>query len=226
MNMFLHGIVAENQKLRNGDTLDGDWPTDEETDFNMVLMNPPYSAKCSAAAGFLQDERFSEYGVLAPKSKADYAFLLHGLYHLKNNGTMAIVLPHGVLFRGAAEGKIREKLLRAGNIYAVIGLPANLFYNTSIPTCIIVLKKHRDGRDVLFIDASKKYFNLNIPRYVDTFEEEEPIDLNMLLTDMKKTDEEIEKVEREFLSLMKQLTSTEKTIMTSLNDLIGMMEGE
>ena len=111
MNMFLHGIVAENQKLRNGDTLDGDWPTDEETDFNMVLMNPPYSAKWSAAAGFLQDERFSEYGVLAPKSKADYAFLLHGLYHLKNNGTMAIVLPHGVLFRGAAEGKIREKLL-------------------------------------------------------------------------------------------------------------------
>lgn len=269
MNMFLHGIVAENQKLRNGDTLDGDWPTDEETDFNMVLMNPPYSAKWSAASGFLQDERFSEYGVLAPKSKADYAFLLHGLYHLKNNGTMAIVLPHGVLFRGAAEGKIREKLLRAGNIYAVIGLPANLFYNTSIPTCIIVLKKHRDGRDVLFIDASKKFnkgkkqnemldehidevmnlytkretvekeaflssfediekndFNLNIPRYVDTFEEEEPIDLNMLLTDMKKTDEEIEKVEGEFLSLMKQLTSTDETIMTSLNDLIGMMEGK
>lgn len=269
MNMFLHGIVAENQKLRNGDTLDEDWPTDEETDFNMVLMNPPYSAKWSAAAGFLQDERFSEYGVLAPKSKADYAFLLHGLYHLKNNGTMAIVLPHGVLFRGAAEGKIREKLLRAGNIYAVIGLPANLFYNTSIPTCIIILKKHRDGRDVLFIDASKKFnkgkkqnemldehidevmnlytkretvekeaflasfediekndFNLNIPRYVDTFEEEEPIDLNALLTDMKKTDEEIEKVEGEFLSLMKQLTSTDETIMTSLNDLIGMMEGK
>ena len=269
MNMFLHGIVAENQKLRNGDTLDGDWPTDEETDFNMVLMNPPYSAKWSAALGFLQDERFSEYGVLAPKSKADYAFLLHGLYHLKNNGTMAIVLPHGVLFRGAAEGKIREKLLRAGNIYAVIGLPANLFYNTSIPTCIIVLKKHRDGRDVLFIDASKKFnkgkkqnemldehidevvklytkretvekevflasfediekndFNLNIPRYVDTFEEEEPIDLNALLTDMKKTDEEIEKVEGEFLSLMKQLTSTDETIMTSLNDLIGMMGGK
>ena len=269
MNMFLHGIVAENQKLRNGDTLDGDWPTDEETDFNMVLMNPPYSAKWSSATGFLQDERFSEYGVLAPKSKADYAFLLHGLYHLKNNGTMAIVLPHGVLFRGAAEGKIREKLLRAGNIYAVIGLPANLFYNTSIPTCIIVLKKHRDGRDVLFIDASKKFnkgkkqnemqdehidevmnlytkretvekeaflasfediekndFNLNIPRYVDTFEEEEPIDLNTLLTDMKKTDEEIEKVEGEFLSLMKQLTSTDETIMASLNDLIGMMEGK
>ena len=268
MNMFLHGIVADNQNLRNGDTLDGDWPTDEETDFNMVLMNPPYSAKWSAATGFLQDERFSDYGVLAPKSKADYAFLLHGLYHLKNNGTMAIVLPHGVLFRGAAEGKIREKLLRSGNIYAVIGLPANLFYNTSIPTCIIVLKKHRGGRDVLFIDASKNFnkgkrqnemtdahiekvlelynkretvekesylasfedieknnFNLNIPRYVDNFEKEEEIDLNALLTDMKKTDDELEQVQGEFLSLLKDLTSSDAAIMSSLNELIGKMEG-
>lgn len=268
MNMFLHGIVPENQKLRNGDTLDGDWPTGEETDFNMVLMNPPYSAKWSAAAGFLQDERFSDYGVLAPKSKADYAFLLHGLYHLKSKGTMAIVLPHGVLFRGAAEGKIREKLLRSGNIYAVIGLPANLFYNTSIPTCIIVLKKHRDGRDVLFIDASKKFekgkkqntmtdehidsvinlymkretvdkesylaefediekndFNLNIPRYVDTFEKEEEVDLNTLLADMKKTEEEIEKVQSEFIDMLKELTSTDKDVMASLNSLIEMIEG-
>lgn len=268
MNMFLHGIVAENQHLRNGDTLDGDWPTGEETDFNMVLMNPPYSAKWSATAGFLQDERFSDYGVLAPKSKADYAFLLHGLYHLKNNGTMAIVLPHGVLFRGAAEGKIREKLLRSGNIYAVIGLPANLFYNTSIPTCIIVLKKHRDGRDVLFIDASKKFnkgkkqnemtdehidevlalysdrktvekesylasfediekndFNLNIPRYVDNFEKEEDVDINALLQDMKKTDDELERVKSDFVSLLKELTSPNPDIISSLNDLIGKLEG-
>ena len=268
MNMFLHGVKAENQNLRNGDTLDADWPTDEDTDFNMVLMNPPYSAKWSASSGFLQDERFSDYGVLAPKSKADYAFLLHGLYHLKNNGTMAIVLPHGVLFRGAAEGKIREKLLRSGNIYAVIGLPANLFYNTSIPTCIIVLKKHRDGRDVLFIDASKKFnkgkkqnemtdehieevldlytkretvekesylatfediekndFNLNIPRYVDNFEKEEEVDLNALLLDMKKTDEELGQVQGEFLSLLKDLTSSDASVMASLNDLIGKMEG-
>ncbi len=267
MNMFLHGIVPENQNLRNGDTLDGDWPTDEETDFNMVLMNPPYSANWSAAAGFLQDERFSDYGVLAPKSKADYAFLLHGLYHLKSSGTMAIVLPHGVLFRGAAEGKIREKLLRAGNIYAVIGLPANLFYNTSIPTCIIVLKKHRDGRDVLFIDASRKFekgkkqntmmdkhidsvielynrretvekesflaefediekndFNLNIPRYVDNFEKEEEIDLKALLTDMKQTDIEISRVQGEFVSLLKDLTSSDENINQTLNDLIQMIE--
>ena len=268
MNMFLHGVTPDNQKLRNGDTLDGDWPTGEETDFNMVLMNPPYSAKWSAAPGFLQDERFSDYGVLAPKSKADYGFLLHGLYHLKSNGTMAIVLPHGILFRGAAEGKIREKLLRSGNIYAVIGLPANLFYNTSIPTCIIVLKKHRDGRDVLFIDASKKFdkgkkqntmtdkhideildlykkretvdkeaylasfediekndFNLNIPRYVDNFEQEEQIDINTLLADMKKTDDEIEKVQGEFLSLLKNLTSEDENIKASLNNIISMIEG-
>lgn len=268
MNMFLHGILPENQKLNNGDTLDGDWPTGEETDFNMVLMNPPYSAKWSAAAGFLQDERFSDYGVLAPKSKADYAFLLHGLYHLKNNGTMAIVLPHGVLFRGAAEGKIREKLLRSGNIYAVIGLPANLFYNTSIPTCIIVLKKHREGRDVLFIDASKKYekgkkqntmadvhidsvlelynkretvekeaylasfediekndFNLNIPRYVDNFEKEEEIDLNALLNDMKDTDRQMAEAQGEFVSMLKELTSDDESVMSLLNNYIGMIEG-
>lgn len=268
MNMFLHGISPDCQKLRNGDTLDGDWPTGEDTDFNMVLMNPPYSAKWSAAAGFLQDERFSDYGVLAPKSKADYAFLLHGLYHLKNNGTMAIVLPHGVLFRGATEGKIREKLLRSGNIYAVIGLPANLFYNTSIPTCILVLKKHRDGRDVLFIDASQKFekgkkqnamtdehidsvlelytkretvekesylasfediekndFNLNIPRYVDNFEQEEEIDINALLTEMQNTDTEIAKTQNELVSLLKDLTSDDENIVVSLNSFIKMIEG-
>lgn len=268
MNMFLHGIVPENQKLRNGDTLDGDWPVDEETDFNMVLMNPPYSARWSAAAGFLQDERFSDYGVLAPKSKADYAFLLHGLYHLKSSGTMAIVLPHGVLFRGAAERKIREKLLRAGNIHAVIGLPANLFFNTSIPTCIIVLKKHREGRDVLFIDASRKFekgkkqnamtdehidsvielynrretvekesflaefediekndFNLNIPRYVDNFEQEEEVDLNALLNDMKQTEGEINQIQGEFVSMIKDLTSPDESINQTLNDLIKMIEG-
>lgn len=158
MNMFLHGVLPENQHLRNGDTLDADWPTDEETEFDVVTMNPPYSANWSAAEGFKQDERFMDYGgKLAPRSKADYAFLLHGFYHLKQTGTMAIVLPHGVLFRGAAEGAIRETLLKNGSIYAVIGLPSNMFYNTSIPTCIVVLKKHRKGRDVLFIDASKLY---------------------------------------------------------------------
>lgn len=267
MNMFLHGIVAENQHLRNGDTLDADWPTGEETDFDMVLMNPPYSAKWSAASGFLQDERFSDFGVLAPKSKADYAFLLHGLYHLKSNGTMAIVLPHGVLFRGAAEGKIREKLLRSGNIYAVIGLPANLFYNTSIPTCIVVLKKHRDGRDVLFIDASKKFdkgkkqntmsgehidavlklyadrktvekeaclasfeeiekndFNLNIPRYVDTFEKEEEIDLKEVLGEMKGIEAEMAKVQGDLAAQVQELTSADENTKALLDELVRMLE--
>ncbi len=157
MNMFLHGIAPENQHLHRGDTLDADWPTTEETEFDMVVMNPPYSANWTAQQGFLSDSRFSDYGVLAPKSKADYAFLLHGFYHLKPTGTMGIVLPHGVLFRGAAEGKIRQKLLENGSIYAVIGLPSNMFYNTSIPTCIIILKKQREGRDVLFIDASTQF---------------------------------------------------------------------
>lgn len=158
MNMFLHNVLPESQILRNADTLDADWPTDEETEFDVVTMNPPYSAHWSADGGFLKDERFMDYGgKLAPKSKADYAFLLHGFYHLRQTGTMAIVLPHGVLFRGAAEGTIRKILLENGSIYAVIGLPGNMFYNTSIPTCIIVLKKQRDGRDVLFIDASRLF---------------------------------------------------------------------
>ena len=250
MNMFLHRVHPENQHLRNGDTLDSDWPTDEETGFDVVTMNPPYSANWSAAEGFKQDERFMDYGgKLAPKSKADYAFLLHGFYHLKQTGTMAIVLPHGVLFRGAAEGTIRETLLKNGSIYAVIGLPANMFYNTPIPTCIIVLKKHRDGRDVLFIDASKLYskekkqnvmneehidqvlelykdrktvdkvtylasfedieandFNLNIPRYVDSSEEEDEIDLMKLSGSIKETNKAIKESNDELLKMLGELT--------------------
>lgn len=250
MNMFLHGVLPENQHLRNADTLDADWPTDEETEFDVVTMNPPYSAKWSAAEGFKQDERFMDYeGKLAPKSKADYAFLLHGFYHLKQTGTMAIVLPHGVLFRGAAEGTIRKILLENGSIYAVIGLPSNMFYNTSIPTCIVVLKKHREGRDVLFVDASNLFvkekkqnvmqeehinrvlelyrnresvekqaylasyedieandFNLNIPRYVDTTEEEPEIDLSALIADIKDTDQEIKNSKNMMINMLQELT--------------------
>ena len=264
MNMFLHGVLPENQHLRNGDTLDADWPTDEETEFDAVTMNPPYSANWSAAEGFLQDERFMDYGgKLAPKSKADYAFLLHGFYHLKQTGTMAIVLPHGVLFRGASEGTIREILLKNGSIYAVIGLPANMFYNTSIPTCIIVLKKHREGRDGLFIDASGLYekekkqnvmneehiekvlklykdrktvekltylasfsdieandFNLNIPRYVDTSEAEEEIDLADLTRRMQETDKAIKEGSKSLLDMMGDLTFTTKEIEDTVHNLI------
>lgn len=269
MNMFLHGVLPENQHLRNGDTLDADWPTDEETEFDVVTMNPPYSAKWSAAEGFKQDERFMDYGgKLAPKSKADYAFLLHGFYHLKQTGTMAIVLPHGVLFRGAAEGTIRQTLLENGSIYAVIGLPANMFYNTSIPTCIVVLKKHREGRDVLFIDASgtefyekekkqnemkdehiesvlklykdrktvekKAYlasyediksndFNLNIPRYVDTTEEEPEIDLDALTKDMAETDKGIKESTDSLLGMMKELTFGNEETRNAVNELIKVL---
>ena len=268
MNMFLHGVLPENQHLRNGDTLDADWPTDEETEFDCVTMNPPYSANWSAADGFLQDERFMDYGgKLAPKSKADYAFLLHGFYHLKQTGTMAIVLPHGVLFRGAAEGTIREILLKNGSIYAVIGLPSNMFYNTSIPTCIIVLKKHREGRDVLFIDASNLFekdkkqnvmreehidkvlelynnrqsvdkqaylasyddieandFNLNIPRYVDTSEDEEEIDLRSLSGEIRKTNKEIKEGNENLLKMLKELTSNSSETKEAVSDFMSIFE--
>lgn len=269
MNMFLHNINVDNQHLRNGDTLDADWPDEEPTNFDAVLMNPPYSAKWSANEGFLDDPRFVNYGVLPPKSKADYAFLLHGFYHLKNTGTMAIVLPHGVLFRGAKEGKIRQKLLEEGNIYAVIGLPSNLFYNTSIPTVILVLKKNRTSRDVLFIDASNDFekdkkqnklteanitkilktfkerqdvdkyahlasydeikendFNLNIPRYVDTFEEEEPIDIAQVVNDLAKVDQEIMRNKNELADLISQLHTDNDQDNHALQLLIKQLKDE
>ena len=206
-------------------------------------------------------------GKLAPKSKADYAFLLHGFYHLKQTGTMAIVLPHGVLFRGAAEGTIREILLQNGSIYAVIGLPSNMFYNTSIPTCIIVLKKHREGRDVLFIDASSLFtkekkqnvmqeehidkvlelykdrktvdklaylasfedikandFNLNIPRYVDTSEEEEEIDLKQLSKEMKETNQAIKEGNEALLSMLRDLTFNSEETKEAVEEFIKIIE--
>ena len=268
MNMFLHGVMPENQHLRNADTLDADWPTDEETEFHCVVMNPPYSANWSAAEGFKQDERFMDYGgVLAPKSKADYAFLLHGFYHLKPTGTMAIVLPHGVLFRGASEGTIRKILLENGSIYAVIGLPSNMFYNTSIPTCIIVLKKHREGRDVLFIDASSQFekdkkqnvmneehidhvlelyknrqtvekeaylasyediqnndYNLNIPRYVDTSEEEEEIDLKNLTVEIKNTNKEIKEGNTQFKQMLSDLTFNSTEVEDAVREFMSIFE--
>ena len=127
--------------------------------FEAIVANPPFSAKWSADKSFLDDERFSAYGKLAPKSKADYAFVQHMIYHLDENGTMGIVLPHGVLFRGAAESKIRRYLIEEKNyLDAVIGLPANIFYGTSIPTCILIFKKCRtEDEDILFIDASQDF---------------------------------------------------------------------
>ncbi|WHX25028.1 type I restriction-modification system subunit M [Virgibacillus halodenitrificans] len=185
MNLLLHGVNKEDMRLSNGDTLNKDWPTDEPYTFDSVLMNPPYSAKWSSDATFMDDSRFNRYGKLAPKSKADFAFLLHGYYHLKDSGTMAIVLPHGVLFRGAAEDVIRKKLLEDGSIYAVIGMPANLFFGTSIPTTVIILKKDRTTRDVLFIDASSEFTKgknqnklnkENIDKVVETYKERQSVE--------------------------------------------------
>lgn len=254
MNLILHGVITENMNLRNGDSLNVDWPTDEPYLFDAVLMNPPYSARWSSDKSFLDDSRFNRYGRLAPKSRADFSFLLHGFYHLKDSGTMAIVLPHGVLFRGAAEEAIRKKLLEDGSIYAVIGMPANLFFGTSIPTTVIILKKNRTERDVLFIDASNEFekdrnqnklsqdnidkivetydkredvdkyaylatfdeikendFNLNIPRYVDTFEEEEPIDILEVSKEIQDIDAQLKEAEAELLAMLDDLQVTEDT---------------
>lgn len=253
MNLILHGVKSEDMRLRNGDTLNKDWPTDEPYTFDAVLMNPPYSAEWSADSTFLDDSRFNRYGRLAPRTKADFSFLLHGFYHLKDTGIMAIVLPHGILFRGAAEGVIRKKLLEDGSIDAVIGLPKNMFFGTSIPTTVIILKKNRETRDVLFIDGSKDFikgknqnklsiahidrivetykkreavekyayvasfeevqendFNLNIPRYVDTFEEEEQIDLASIGQELKVVREKKAKLETNLFEMISSLQYDEK----------------
>lgn len=167
MNMILHNVPFTYQHFRNGDTLGADWPTEEPTNYDATVMNPPYSQHWSAADGFLTDPRFQSYEKLAPKTKADFAFLLHGFYHLKEDGTMGIILPHGVLFRGAAEGTIRKHLLENGSIYAVIGLPANIFFSTSIPTCVIILKKDNTDRSVFFIDASKEFRKEKAQNHMD-----------------------------------------------------------
>ena len=255
MNLMMHGVSFQNMSLSNADTLESDWPDgpdakgiDHPRSFDAVVANPPYSAHWDNNETKLKDARFKDYGKLAPKTKADYSFVLHSLYHLNEEGTMAIVLPHGVLFRGAAEGDIRKNLIEhpTGNrIYAIIGLPSNLFYGTSIPTIVMVLKKKRTSKDILFIDASNEYekgknqnklsdanidkiietyharkevpkyahlasieeirqngYNLNIPRYVDTSEEEEEIDIDevrgLLAQDKKEIAELEAKIAEQF----------------------------
>lgn len=248
MNMLLHDVSYDRFDIKNNDTLEHPEHIDEK--FEAIVANPPYSSKWSADAKFLDDERFSEYGKLAPKSKADFAFIQHMIYQLEDNGTMAVVLPHGVLFRGAAEGVIRKYLIEKRNLLdTVIGLPANIFYGTSIPTVILVFKKNRDNEDnVLFIDASNEFekgknqnnltdenvekivdtymkretidkysyvasmdeikendYNLNIPRYVDTFEEEEPIDLQAVSERIANIDKEIASIDEQLAVYLKEL---------------------
>ncbi|MDU6092382.1 MAG: type I restriction-modification system subunit M, partial [Staphylococcus lugdunensis] len=185
MNMLLHDVNYKQFQIENDDTLES--PAIHDERFDAVVANPPYSAHWSADPSFLEDERFSNYGKLAPKKTADYAFIQHMIYHLDDHGTMAVVLPHGVLFRGNAEGTIRKYLIEDKNyIDAVIGLPANLFFGTNIPTCILVFKKCREeSDDVLFIDASQSFEkgkNQNhltdddVNQIVDTYSKRETID--------------------------------------------------
>lgn len=256
MNLMMHGVSFNNMYLSNADTLESDWPDGPDAkgidqpncSFDAVVANPPYSAHWDNSETKLKDPRFKEYGKLAPRTKADYAFILHSLYHLGPEGTMAIVLPHGVLFRGAAEGVIRKGIIDKNYLDAVIGLPANIFYGTGIPTVILVFKKNRSSKDILFIDASREFekaknqnrlaeeninkivetyqkrediekyahvasveeirdndYNLNIPRYVDTFEEEEEIDLDEVRLMLEQDRKEISELEAKIAETLKTL---------------------
>lgn len=177
MNMLLHGFKDSEFQIFHGDSLINDWPVLNEMNpakklkCDAVVANPPFSYRWEPTDTLAEDFRFKSYG-LAPKSAADFAFLLHGFHFLSDEGTMAIILPHGVLFRGGAEEKIRTKLLRDGNIDTIIGLPANLFFSTGIPVCILVLKKCKKPDDVLFINASEYYEkgkrqNVLLPEHID-----------------------------------------------------------
>jgi type I restriction enzyme M protein len=259
MNLMMHDVTYRNMNLKRGDTLDADWPFTEKDGmqiplkFDAVVANPPYSAKWDIKGiDREKDTRFKGFGV-APASKADYAFILHGLYHLDNKGTMAIVLPHGVLFRGASEGRIRKNIIDNNLLDAVIGMPANLFYGTSIPTCVLVFKgrESRKTKDVLFIDASSEFnkgknqnklsqeniakiietydkredvdkyahvatldeikendYNLNIPRYVDTFEEEEVAPLPQLAQELTQVQQEIAESTDKLFGMLSELQGT------------------
>lgn len=276
MNLMMHGVNYRNMELRRADTLDADWPFAEKDGiqtplkFDAVVANPPYSQKWDIKeVDRTKDTRFKGFGV-APASKADYAFVLHGLYHLEKTGTMAIVLPHGVLFRGASEGKIRKNIIDENLLDAVIGLPANLFYGTSIPTCVLVFKGREargENKDILFIDASSEFqkgknqnklseeniekiiqtyknredvekyahvatlaeiddndYNLNIPRYVDTFEEEEVVPLPEIAKELKEVGQEIEKASAELLKLLGDLEGTTPEAREELGKFVEMMK--
>lgn len=242
MNMILRGIPYNNFTIYNGDTLENDYfETSSVTKYRVQVANPPYSAKWSADPKFLEDDRFNQYGKLAPKSKADFAFVQHMVYHMDEDGRAAILLPHGVLFRGGSEETIRKYLIEKLNVIdAIIGLPANLFFGTGIPVCVLVLKNERGSNknNILFIDASKEFesgknqnilrdsdidkivetyekrvdvdkyahvasideiaengFNLNIPRYVDTFEKEPEIDLAQVTAEIRQLQKEIKEID-------------------------------
>ncbi len=249
MNMILHDVSYQQFDIRQEDTLEHP-QHDLDMRVEAIVANPPFSSHWSANPLHMSDDRFSQYGKLAPKTKADFAFIQHMVHHLADNGTLAVVMPHGVLFRGAAEGHIRRYLIEERNLIdAVIGLPANVFYGTSIPTCILVLKKCRTHpKDILFIDASAHFekaknqnnlkvedidkiieaydkrafedkysyvapleevaendYNLNIPRYVDTFEAEEPVDLDAVSTQLQQLEQDMNATDATIADFCEQL---------------------
>ncbi|MCP1312498.1 type I restriction-modification system subunit M [Paenibacillus tyrfis] len=274
MNLMMHGVNYRNMELKRADTLDADWPFAEKDGtqiplkFDAVVANPPYSQSWDTKdVDREKDTRFKGYGV-APASKADYAFVLHGLYHLDKAGTMAIVLPHGVLFRGASEGKIRKNIIDNNLLDAVIGLPANLFYGTSIPTCVLVFKgrEARKSKDILFIDASNEFekgknqnklsaeninkiietycnrknvdkyahvasldeikennYNLNIPRYVDKFEEVEGISLSQVAQELVEVRAEIANSYDNLFRLLNELNGTTDESKEELSKFISLL---
>ena len=166
MNMILHDVHYRKFDIRQADTLEN--PQHVDMRFEAVVANPPFSAKWSANPIHFNDVRFSQYGRLAPKPKADYAFITHMIHQLSENGVMAVVMPHGVLFRGAAEGHIRQFLIEDRNYFdTIIGLPANVFYGTSIPTSILIFKKCKEHpENILFIDASKYFEKVKTQNYL------------------------------------------------------------
>lgn len=251
MNMILHGIDYKNFSIINVDTLEDDTTFADEK-YTVQVANPPYSTKWSADSRFLDDDRFSPYGKLAPSSKADFAFVQHMVYHMASGDSrIAVLLPHGVLFRGGSEETIRQYLINDLNVIdAIIGLPANCFQGTSIPVCCIVLKKERNGNsnNICFIDASREFepgkamnyltdehiekivtayterkdidkychiatkeeiiengYNLNIPRYVNTFEEQETIDISLIKTSLSKHTDDSKKLDEEIAAYFQEL---------------------
>ncbi|MBL0078180.1 MAG: type I restriction-modification system subunit M [Bacteroidetes bacterium] len=247
MNMILHGVHYRKFDIKQEDTLEH--PQHLGLTFEAIVANPPFSAEWSANPLFTSDDRFSQYGRLAPSSKADFAFVQHMIHHLAENGTMAIVLPHGALFRSGAEQHIRKYLIENRNyLDAVIGLPANLFYGTPIPTCIMVFKKCKENpNDVLFINAAEHFergtqntlrqedidrivttyrerkeiekysslatldfiaeneYNLNIPRYVNTFEEQESVDIASVSKQLRDLEKEMKNTDAELTAFCKEL---------------------
>lgn len=201
MNMLLHGIKDSEFEIYHGDTLKNDWDILNEmnpakkVEFDAIVANPPFSLRWDASEEMNEDFRFKNYG-LAPKSAADFAFLLHGFHYLSDEGTMAIILPHGVLFRGGAESRIREKLLKDNHIDTVIGLPSNLFFSTGIPVCILVLKKCKKEEDILFINASEHYKKEKRQNILRTGENGEDNDILKIVETYQNRPDSIERYAR------------------------------